>query len=236
MDDLLTYLSADRVRKLQTKLTRVGNGIKNDVLDDLRVRQLFTSEELAALQLAATALTSAKAKIEHLKEKKVREEKILEAHVRDTKLKAARAVRSLSIVQPAGYMDKERLLLLIAITDGNTYYDYDIDYSCHPDVSPQINDERRQGVIRTMYENLLTALESIVLRKAWEHDYSTGRYSPKERPSDALNAVLASMEAERERLERQYHPRIEALEIFNRRMTAKQLRGKFTAIDGGKSS
>lgn len=89
------YWSSDRARKKQTKLTRLSNGLLNEVLEDPFTKDLFNADEIEAIKLASKALSLAKDKFVHVKEQKLRIEKRKEKelkHIKDQTRKYATEV------------------------------------------------------------------------------------------------------------------------------------------------
>lgn len=49
------YWSSERARKKQTKLTRLSNGLLNEVLEDPFTKDLFDADEIEAMKKASKA-------------------------------------------------------------------------------------------------------------------------------------------------------------------------------------
>ncbi|CAM3931961.1 hypothetical protein [Vibrio aquimaris] len=73
--DFTKHWTSDRTRRKQTALTRLSNGLLKEVIEDPFSKDLFEREEIEAMKVAAQALSNAKKKFAHIKERKVRIEK-----------------------------------------------------------------------------------------------------------------------------------------------------------------
>lgn len=239
-DDLFKYSTADTVRKLQTKLTRTGNTIQTEVLNNKQVRTLFTQEELDALAVASQALRSAKDKIAHVKEKKARVERQKELDAKNRKAQVQRAVKSLGCIQPYDHMDKDKVLLLAAAQEDADQYvsspsEYDID-PYNADGLPPVRIEMiQENRIHSLHRDLVSALEAVA-EQAWSYRFADDSYVAECSPKEMLQKTMDSLTDERrEKLARRLQPYIDKIEAFNRRQTAKQMRGNFKAIEGGRN-
>lgn len=71
--ELLKWLNADELKKVQTKFTKTANAIKADAIEG-RLKALYDDKELDVLRQAVSILNDTKRKIEHAKEIKRRDE------------------------------------------------------------------------------------------------------------------------------------------------------------------
>lgn len=233
------YWDVERARKKQTQLSRLANGISDHLLNDPQTASLFSKEEKDALILAQTALRSVKSKFELLKEQRQREEKAKEHEHKLRKDAAQRAVNSLPIVSPSGYMDRERVVLYIVAAEASRYYfDYVEDYLDIDDNLSNFKNSQwsmiRTRRVRDLHDQLRRCLHDYAMG-AWKYEFKDDTYTKLSTPSEKLQELQDMLVPEIiTKIEAKYGHLIEKIERFNREENAKKTRSEFRAIDGGK--
>jgi hypothetical protein len=83
--------SPESLKKYQTKITKLANALRKDILDD-NVRELFSKTDLQAIEQAVVALTGFKDTVAHAREHSERERKRKDAVYEATTKDALRAL------------------------------------------------------------------------------------------------------------------------------------------------
>ncbi len=109
--DLHQFYTADSLKKLQTKLSKLSNGIINDGVES-RIAVLFSKEEIETLKKAAAILRSVKSKVEHAKEIKTREEQHYERRYSEAR---AAALALFDVYFPEPDSLKEKFIISVSM-------------------------------------------------------------------------------------------------------------------------
>lgn len=106
--ELIGFWGADELKRLQTKFTKMGNGIENDAVKS-KLSALYSEDEIDTLKKAVEILRGTKSKIEHAKEVKARQEKEWHKQM-DIQIRQARDLLR-NVVAELSFTDKVSLYL-----------------------------------------------------------------------------------------------------------------------------
>ncbi|MDN3661185.1 hypothetical protein [Vibrio agarivorans] len=236
--DNYKYWTADRARKKQTALTRLANGLRNEVVSDSRTRGLFTDEEVEAMQIASNALSNAKRKFEHLKEQKARDERRKAASSERREQLCSKAAKEVfdSLNPPRNSINKEILLLWITAASVNPSdfrpdaFIYDIEDNMGEHYLSS-DDELRSRHVSSMASYAYESFKKY-LNTNWRFDVRADDFIPQmplsEKVTELLGLVNHPQYEQNERLLVRY---IENIEVYNRKVSAVERRKGFHSVD-----
>lgn len=231
------YWSSDRARKKQTKLTRLSNGLLNEVLEDPFTKDLFNADEIEAIKLASKALSLAKDKFVHVKEQKLRIEKRKEKelkHIKDQTRKYATEVLD-SLGSSPNLFTKEQFCLwntAVVFTRDRyvpEHWELDINDGLDNHFLPDDNTLRHRNLM-TMRDRALEAFETY-LKQAWKFSYTDETWLPIKPINQARQELLDLMHHEKyAQIERNYKKYILEIESYNRSVEAIERRKQIKPV------
>lgn len=235
--DFTKHWTSERARKKQTALTKLSNGLLNEVVNDSFTRELFDQDELDAMRTAANALAKVKQKFAHVKEQKARIEKRKEQelnHIKQQSRKFAHKVYD-SFSPPFDSCNKEILCLWVTATKVNPHdfpperWELDINDNIENHYLAS-DDELRKRHVWSMRDKALTAFEKY-LSYAWRFSFEQDKYIPvkpiKEAAEELRNLINHN---EYSKVERCYSDLFESLESYNRNVIALQRRKNIKSV------
>lgn len=235
--DYTTYWTSERARKKQTALTRLSNGLSNEVLTDLATSELFDDNELEAMKVAAAALNRAKEKFKHLKEKKERIERQKQVEIERINTICKRNARIIfdEVSIHPDLCGSNLLLLWLFTAESTTSY---ASPECwEVDINDQVgahylgsDDIMRNRNTSSMRSKALESLERY-FRQTWKYSFETDSYQPL-MSIETASAELRNFPSQTRygELKKQYSHYIDELESYNRSVIASERRKSFKPI------
>lgn len=208
-----------------------------EVIENPLATELFEPEEIEAMKVAAQALSQAKHKFAHIKEKKARIEKRKAqelAHIKSQCSKYATQVLE-SLNSDSDIFTKEQLCLWV--TAAHFTRMRNIPESWELDINDNIENHYldsdhtlRQRHIWTMREKAQRSLEEY-LNQAWEFSFEKDSWVAKVPIKDAVaNLLELTKSSEYSNVETRYAHLIETLETFNREVEARKRRKNIKSV------
>ncbi|WP_063664853.1 hypothetical protein [Aliivibrio fischeri] len=235
--DFTKYWTSERTRKKQTALTKLSNGLLKDVINDPFSRELFDLEEIEAMKIAATALSNAKKKFAHIKEKKARIEKRkaqeLASIDKQCKIYAIQILDSLNS-NPETFT-REQLCLWVTVANFThstlTPEIWELDINDGIDKHYLENDHAlRQRNVWIMRDKAKKAFENC-LKRAWEFSFKTDSWQVKIPIQEAISNINNLINHdEYAKIEKRYTHLLKPLEAFNREIEAIKRRKNIKSV------
>lgn len=230
--DFTRYWSADRTRKKQTALSKLSNGLRDQVILDNYTRNLFDQDEIEAIEKTISALSGVKSKFVHLKEKKKREEdrKAREVkNIESTSLRAAKKVQERLNSDSSIFTAKELCLWLMCIDDTRLrmapeMWEIDIDDNLDNHYLPS-DDALRARHVSTMRDKSLKAFQEYISHKVWNFSFETNSYVEKRSIVEVTKELFSLLDQEKFAFySKKYSLYIAKLERYTRSVEAEKRR------------
>lgn len=231
------YWTSDRTRKKQAALTRLSNSLRNEVLNNPQVSELFDPSELEAMAVAASALSRVKHTFTKLKEDKERVEKRKAKELANMKaISQTHAKKVFDSLNPQpDTFTKEQLLMWLTAAKFTRravepeFWEYNIEDRID-DHYLESDDALRQKHIWSMRDKTLETFQQF-LEQAWVFDFGTDSWVAKEPIQDVVAKLLSLKEHEQyQLLAKRCSSVIEPLESYNRRVEALKRRKAIKSV------
>ncbi|WP_199481098.1 hypothetical protein [Vibrio owensii] len=235
--DFTKHWTSERTRKKQTALTKLSNGLLKEVVEDPFSRGLFELEEIEAMEVAAKALSNAKIKFAHIKEKKARIEKRIEQELanidKQSKKHAIEVLDSLN--SNPDTFTREQFCLWVAVAHFSSWILYPERWEL--DINDRIDDHYlesdnalRQRNVWTMRDKALKAFEDY-FKRAWQFSFEDDSWVVRVPIKEAVTQLKALMNhKEYVKIEKRYADLLEPLEAYNREVEAIKRRKNIKLI------
>lgn len=232
------HWSSERARRKQTALTKLANGLTNEVIEHPITKELFTPEELEAITIAAQALNNVKLKFTHLKEQKLRIEQRKAQEIeninRQCRQHAERILNSMNPCPDTFTKEQFCLWLMTCYATRNLYmpedWDLDVNDTLHLHPSSRAHEIRIRNV-KAMREQATKAFEKS-LNQAWQFSHEDDSWTaiiPIQEAVEQLQSLKSH--SEYVSIERRYQSLLEALEVHNRQVKAIERRKAVRVVD-----
>ncbi|BCL74127.1 hypothetical protein TUMSATVNIG1_61110 (plasmid) [Vibrio nigripulchritudo] len=235
--DFTKHWTSERTRKKQTALTKLSNGLLKEVIGDPFSTELFEREEIDAIEIAAKALSNAKLKFAHIKEKKARIEKRKAqelAHIdKQCKENAIQTLNSLNCNNET--FTREQLCLWVTVASLTrsvlTPESWELDINHNMDNHYFDSDHAyRKCHVRTMRDKAQSVFEDF-LKSAWQFSFENDAWIVRVPIKQAVEELKGLMKHEEyARSERRYAHLLEPLEAYNREVEALRRRQKIKSV------
>ncbi|QFT13593.1 hypothetical protein [Vibrio sp. THAF190c] len=235
--DFTKHWTSERTRKKQTALTKLSNGLLKEVVEDPFSRDLFELEEIEAMKLAAKALSNAKQKFVHIKEKKARIEKRKAQELanidKQSKKYAIEVLDSLN--QNPDTFTREQLCLWVTVAHFTSSVldpeSWELDINDNMDNHYLESDHAfRQRHVWTMRDKALNAFETY-FKRAWQYSFETDSWVVRVPIKEAVTQLKALMNHEEyAKNEKRYAHLLEPLEVYNREVEAIKRRKNIKSV------
>lgn len=231
------YWSSERARKKQTKLTRLSNGLLNEVLEDPFTKDLFDADEIEAMKKASKALSLAKQKFEHIKEQKLRIEKRKQNELNNiNNLSKKHAIAVLeSLCSSPNILTREQFCLWITAIEftRNRYapesWELDINDGIDNHYLPDDN-TLRQRHVWSMREKAQEAFADY-LKQAWKFSFEDDAWKSIKPINQARQELLDLLHHEKySQMEGHYEKYIFDIESYNRSVDAIERRKQIKPV------
>lgn len=235
--DFTKHWTSERTRKKQTALTKLSNGLLKEVVEDPFSRELFELEEIEAMRVAAKALSNAKKKFAHIKEKKARNEKRQEQELaaikKECKTNATQILDSLNS-NPDTFTREQFCLWVTAANFTNsirTPESWELDINDNMDNHYLENDHAlRQRHVWSMRDKAQQVLEECLM-KAWNFSFKDESWTVRVPMKQAISDIRNLMKHEEyAKVEKRYAHLLEPLEAYNREVEAIKRRKNIKSI------
>ncbi|WP_435000208.1 hypothetical protein ACRZ5S_22560 (plasmid) [Vibrio scophthalmi] len=236
--DHTKYWTSERTRKKQAALTRLSNGLSNEVLTNVATSELFDENELEAMRVAASALSRAKEKFKHLKEikERIERQKQLELDRINKVCKRHAQLVFDEISTHPNLCNTELLLLWLAAAESTKSY---ASPECWEiDINDQVgahflgsDDIMRSRNASSMRSKALESFERF-FRQVWRYSFETDSYQPIMTIELAVAELKGFPSKPRySEIKKQYSRYINELESYNRTVIALERRKSIRSID-----
>ncbi|GAL07905.1 hypothetical protein JCM19237_285 [Photobacterium aphoticum] len=233
----MKFWSSEAARATQAKMTRMANGLEKEVMNTPQVLSLLSQDERDAIATTIKTLRELKDKAAKQKEVHARRENEKKRFVENMNAAIKRAINKSGLLKPAFYMDRQRIHLLMtvaAICEERAYHICSSE-DLMLEAEVECTEERRAEIRRIRYERLYehfeAGLEKAIRYKSLRYNVDTDSYSEIMPPAQALQEIMGSITPQVEaKLDARYGKYIEAIEAYNRAVTAKKLRSTFKSV------